>query len=377
MKVNNIINFYESSLNTPYQSFSGATSTDSMQDKVVQIDTFWNSNKMVSKKTSEMLKENGNKYFKEQNYKKAIESYKKAVEIKPDYPDVYFNLGRSYRYLGDIPNAINSYEKLIKLNPDDLESLCNLADCYKLNGDFNTAEKTYKKVIAEDEKYDLAQRKLKQLENEKLAISNPFLAKKEKNDAAKKNMEEAKNLAFQYFPKETVDDVRDIAFVFDKTDTLGGQSNIAQYENNNRRIVVTDDYTWANPKIIASYLVHEIIHAKDRDCLTSITEEQDAYRESVKFWLINNDNVKDPEMDYASNLYKQNRSLLDEKVAQTYSTKDGSIPEFSPNHGIAAFSLKNFYLKTTSLFSGILHPQNNPKNTIIISENPLMQQACR
>ncbi len=48
----------------------------------------------------------------------AIEHYRKALEIKPDYPDAHNNLGIALASGGRIDEAIEHYEKALEINPD-------------------------------------------------------------------------------------------------------------------------------------------------------------------------------------------------------------------------------------------------------------------
>lgn len=46
----------------------------------------------------------------ESKYKEAIADFEKAVELKPDYADAYFNLGRTYFMIGDEDMACKNYK---------------------------------------------------------------------------------------------------------------------------------------------------------------------------------------------------------------------------------------------------------------------------
>ena len=135
-----------------------------------------------------------------------------------------------------------------------------------------------------------------------------------------------------FFPKGYTDDMKDITVSFNKTSKMGGRSNIAQYEHNKRKISVTDEYTYADPKLTGAYLIHEFVHGKDNDPYTSVREEQDAYRVQAEYWANNVKDVYDPEMDYVSDLYKQSARALDERVAEIYKLRDPGIAETSYNH---------------------------------------------
>ncbi len=45
-----------------------------------------------------------------QKYREAIGDFEKAVELKPDYADAYFNLGRTYYLLNDADQACEYYK---------------------------------------------------------------------------------------------------------------------------------------------------------------------------------------------------------------------------------------------------------------------------
>ncbi len=162
-----------------------------------------------------------------------------------------------------------------------------------------------------------------------LAKTDPDRASQLSTEQSRQNLNEALRLVINSTSPEIIDRVKDINYSFDKTDSLSGHPNIAQYEDRNRNIKVTEDYKWAAPEIVAAYLKHENIHGSDKDGFTSVREEQDAYEESIKFWLNNNKGIKDPELDYAAQLYNQSPQTLRNKVAEIYRSRDKSIPEYS------------------------------------------------
>jgi Flp pilus assembly protein TadD len=55
------------------------------------------------------------KAFKETNYNEKIRLYKKALELTPDNPDAYNNLGVIYKKMKMYNLAINSYKKALKI----------------------------------------------------------------------------------------------------------------------------------------------------------------------------------------------------------------------------------------------------------------------
>jgi len=49
------------------------------------------------------------------NLTKAIESYEKAIEIKPDYAAAYNNMGNAYYNQGKLELQISNYKKAARL----------------------------------------------------------------------------------------------------------------------------------------------------------------------------------------------------------------------------------------------------------------------
>ena len=69
--------------------------------------------------SSNDLLEEGKTYYNNGEYDKAIEIFKKAVELNPNDDDNYYWLGISYNKNGQYQEAINSLLKAVELNPDD------------------------------------------------------------------------------------------------------------------------------------------------------------------------------------------------------------------------------------------------------------------
>ena len=57
----------------------------------------------------------------ERKYQEAIADFEKAVELKPDYADAYFNLGRTYYLLNDEDKACENYKLAAKYGRPNLE----------------------------------------------------------------------------------------------------------------------------------------------------------------------------------------------------------------------------------------------------------------
>jgi tetratricopeptide (TPR) repeat protein len=59
----------------------------------------------------------GNAYFDTNQYKKSIQAYSKALELKPENADVWTDMGVMYRKDGRPEEAIKAFDKAIAVNP--------------------------------------------------------------------------------------------------------------------------------------------------------------------------------------------------------------------------------------------------------------------
>ena len=80
-------------------------------------------------------------------YQDAMESYKQAIKIEPDYTKAYINLGAAYNSLGRYRDAVETYKQVLRISPDYADAYINLGvTCYKL-GRYQDAIESYKRAI--------------------------------------------------------------------------------------------------------------------------------------------------------------------------------------------------------------------------------------
>jgi len=60
----------------------------------------------------------------------AVDYFEWAAKIKPDNPEIYYNLGVSYMTLGKMNDSIDSFTKSIILDGDNSDAFANRAICY-------------------------------------------------------------------------------------------------------------------------------------------------------------------------------------------------------------------------------------------------------
>ena len=77
----------------------------------------------------------------------AIDSYKQALKIKPDYAEAYYNMSVALNDKGDPEAAIDSYKQALKIKPDYAEAYNNIGNVLKDQGDLEAAIDSYKQAI--------------------------------------------------------------------------------------------------------------------------------------------------------------------------------------------------------------------------------------
>ena len=66
-------------------------------------------------------------FYKIGKYEQAISSFRKAIELEPDYIDAYFNLGTILEFLQQDDAALTVFKQIIVRNPEDYEALYKAA----------------------------------------------------------------------------------------------------------------------------------------------------------------------------------------------------------------------------------------------------------
>lgn len=110
-------------------------------------DTLWLATAKSSPHSPQNHNNLGDYYSRHGDYQKAIEEFKSAIELNPDYGDAYHNLGNAYREIGNNEEAIANYQKALSLNPNLWQSHQNLAARYFELGEFGLALQELEKAV--------------------------------------------------------------------------------------------------------------------------------------------------------------------------------------------------------------------------------------
>ncbi|MDW8114640.1 MAG: tetratricopeptide repeat protein [candidate division WOR-3 bacterium] len=89
----------------------------------------------------------GNAYFQKRDFFLAEKSYQKALKLNKKFPLLYFQLGRLYTEWNKKEKAIQYYKKLIALQPNNYVGLYNLGLLYRDLGKREEAAKYLEKAI--------------------------------------------------------------------------------------------------------------------------------------------------------------------------------------------------------------------------------------
>jgi len=89
----------------------------------------------------------GGFYFGQQDYSKAIEQYRRATEIAPEYSTAWNILGYAYRQNGDYASAEKSFQKYIQLIPKDPNPYDSYAELLLKMGRYDDSIVQYRKAL--------------------------------------------------------------------------------------------------------------------------------------------------------------------------------------------------------------------------------------
>ena len=78
----------------------------------------------------------------------AIEAYNKAISLKPDYADAYYNMSNAFKDQGKLEKAIKYYNKSISLNPNFADAYYNMGNVLKDQGKLDEAIEAFNKAIS-------------------------------------------------------------------------------------------------------------------------------------------------------------------------------------------------------------------------------------
>jgi Flp pilus assembly protein TadD len=134
-------NFSRESLDNLIQALRAGSDDDSVRGLYDEILLERPSSAQISRELAIEAIQNGEN-------DEAIRELKKAIALKPDYPDLHNYLGIAYGNNGMVDDAVHEFEVALKINPYYIKARLNLALLYYENSRYEEAQVQLDEVLA-------------------------------------------------------------------------------------------------------------------------------------------------------------------------------------------------------------------------------------
>jgi len=131
--------------------------------------------------TGEEHRYNGNKFYKQGNYKAALECYTAAIDTEPNVGSFYNNRSAVNLMLCHYIDAYNDSKKSCELDPSNLKALLRLGKCQTLLGLWTESESMFEKILTQDPTNVEAKTNLEKISTCKSSYEQ-YRAQKDKQD---------------------------------------------------------------------------------------------------------------------------------------------------------------------------------------------------
>ncbi|MEE4312043.1 MAG: SpoIIE family protein phosphatase [candidate division KSB1 bacterium] len=92
----------------------------------------------------------GLKHYKNDDFEKAIDEFKKVLELYPDFKEVHTIMGNAYFKNDMSDEALKEYMRVIEIDPYDVDAYENLGVIYANQGEYTKAIEEWKKLLEID-----------------------------------------------------------------------------------------------------------------------------------------------------------------------------------------------------------------------------------
>ncbi|NIJ55435.1 tetratricopeptide repeat protein [Dyadobacter arcticus] len=92
----------------------------------------------------------GTFYMKKEDWHQALECFSKAIDLEPDRPDIYENIGDAYQNLDRLEDAERSFLKALEIAPTDDIYANRLGVFYYETKNYKNAEQYYREALAKN-----------------------------------------------------------------------------------------------------------------------------------------------------------------------------------------------------------------------------------
>ncbi|MCD4817374.1 MAG: tetratricopeptide repeat protein [Candidatus Cloacimonetes bacterium] len=133
---------------------------------------------------------------------KAIKAYKTAINKKIKNPKTQFNLGICYDNIKNYDKAVMQYKEAIKLNPDYVQAYYNLGSSLLAKGKYDDAIVAYEKVLEYNPDFMEVYYNIAYVYDEKEDYTNSIIHYKKAVDLNPDYVSAISNLGFAYYNNE-------------------------------------------------------------------------------------------------------------------------------------------------------------------------------
>ena len=90
----------------------------------------------------------GNALQEQGQLDEAIDAYDKALSLKPDYAEAYYNIGVTFKEQGKLDKALEFFEKALSSRPDYAEAYNNMGNALQEQGKPEEAVESFEKALS-------------------------------------------------------------------------------------------------------------------------------------------------------------------------------------------------------------------------------------
>lgn len=91
--------------------------------------------------------------LEEEDSEGAIDAYRRALDLEPDLPEIWLNLGRLLHERGELAEAERCYRQAVEIDPDEPVSFFDLGVALQDQERFAEAAATYEQALALDDSF--------------------------------------------------------------------------------------------------------------------------------------------------------------------------------------------------------------------------------
>lgn len=111
-------------------------------------------------------------YQLQNDLQRAEQLYQRALDLAPDAPQIWNNMGNLYRQHGDFAKAEEAYNQCLKLNPNSADVFNNLAVLHLKRGDIDGARRLLNRALAADPSFECASSNQNKLDGDGMILSD-------------------------------------------------------------------------------------------------------------------------------------------------------------------------------------------------------------